>query len=116
MFQYNTTIDRVIDGDTVKLNVDLGFNVSVIIDFRLLGINAPEVKGATRATGMASTQHLMMLLAQGALTVMSSKPLKTDKYGRWLVDITVTRPDQTSFNANQQMILDGFADVYPVTT
>ena len=112
MFQYNATLNRVIDGDTVKLNVDLGFNVSVIIDFRLLGINAPEVKGNTKPAGLASTAHLSLLLSQGTLTITSFLPLKTDKYGRWLADITVTRPDKTTFSINQQMITDGFAVVF----
>lgn len=109
MHEYTATLVRVIDGDTVVLVVDLGFTVSVNIEFRLLGINAPEMKGATKLAGLNAKGHLEQLLAMGALSLKSEKAVKTDKYGRWLADITVTKPDSSSFNANQAMIADGFA-------
>lgn len=112
MYRYAVKLIRVIDGDTVWLNVDLGFTVNVEVCFRLLGINAPELHGTGSIAGKDAKAHLEQLLAQGALTLQSEKPLKTDKYGRWLADITVTRPDGSSFNANQQMVADGYAVTY----
>lgn len=112
MYEYQATLARVIDGDTVELVVDLGFTVSVNVEFRLLGINAPELKGAAKAAGLASKAHLEGLLAQGKLSLKSLKHLKADKYGRWLASITVTRADSSSFDANQQMLTDGFAVAY----
>lgn len=109
MYRYAAKLIRVVDGDTVWMDVDLGFTVHVNICFRLLGINSPELIGSDPAGGRAAKAHLEQLLAQGALTLRSEKPLKTDKYGRWLADITVTRPDGTAFNANQQMVVDGHA-------
>lgn len=114
MYEYHASLVRVIDGDTVVMVVDLGFTVSVNIEFRLLGINAPEMKGTSKVAGQAAKAHLEQLLAQGSLSLKSEQAPKTDKYGRWLADITVTRPDGTSFNANQQMIADGFAVAYMV--
>lgn len=114
MYEYHASLVRVIDGDTVVMVVDLGFTVSVNIEFRLLGINAPEMKGTSKVAGQAAKEHLEQLLAQGSLSLKSDKAPKTDKYGRWLADITVTKPDGTSFNANQQMIADGFAVAYMV--
>lgn len=114
MYEYTATLVRVIDGDTVVLVVDLGFTVSVNVEFRLLGINAPEMKGTTKVAGLNAKAHLEQLLAQGALSLKSEKAPKTDKYGRWLADITVTKADGTSFNANQAMVTDGFAVPYMV--
>lgn len=114
MYDYNATLIRCVDGDTVAMDVDLGFTVRVNVEFRLLGINAPEMKGTTRPAGLNAKAHLEQLLAQGTLVVKSDKALKTDKYGRWLATIVVTRPDGTSFDANQQMIADGFAVPYMV--
>lgn len=114
MYEYNVTLTRVIDGDTVAVTVDLGFSVSVAIEFRLLGINAPELRGATKVAGLAAKEHLVQLLAQGALSLKSEKPVKPDKYGRWLATITVTKADGTSFDANAQMVADGFAVPYMV--
>ena len=41
-------LDRVIDGDTVSLHVDLGSNVTITELFRLHGIDAPEPHTETR--------------------------------------------------------------------
>ena len=43
LYTYKARLSRVIDGDTVELNVDLGMSVSVKETFRLYGINAPEI-------------------------------------------------------------------------
>ena len=43
LFRYNCTLDRVIDGDTVDLNIDLGFSVFLNKQrVRLAGIDTPE--------------------------------------------------------------------------
>ena len=43
LFRYNCTLDRVIDGDTVDLNIDLGFSVFLTKQrVRLAGIDTPE--------------------------------------------------------------------------
>lgn len=92
MYRYAAKLIRVVDGDTVWMDVDLGFTVHVSICFRLLGINAPELYGTPGTAGKDAKARLESLLAQGALSLRSEKPLKTDKYGRWLADITVTPP------------------------
>jgi endonuclease YncB( thermonuclease family) len=43
-YWYTCSLIRVIDGDSVELSVDLGFNVRIDITARLLGINAPEMR------------------------------------------------------------------------
>jgi micrococcal nuclease len=112
MYEYAANLVRVIDGDTVCVDIDLGFTIKISIEFRLLGINTPEMRGASKLAGRAAKDHLTQLLAQGSLTVQSEKPLKTDKYGRYLASITVTRKDGTKFNANATMIADGHAVSY----
>ena len=42
MFEYNATIVRVVDGDTVDALVDLGFDTWKKVRIRMHGINAPE--------------------------------------------------------------------------
>ena len=42
MYQYNATLVRVVDGDTVDAMIDLGFDIQVKKRIRLAGINAPE--------------------------------------------------------------------------
>lgn len=42
-FGYKAWVLRIVDGDTLRLRVDLGFEATIGIDTRLLGINTPEV-------------------------------------------------------------------------
>jgi len=43
MYCYRATTERVIDGDTYRLSVDLGFRCSVSIEGRLQGVDCPEL-------------------------------------------------------------------------
>lgn len=109
MYEYKAQVIRVVDGDSVIVNVDLGFKVHVDVTFRMLGINAPELHGATHVAGENAKNHLIGLLALGPLTVKSLKPLTTDRYGRWLGQFFVTKTDGTIVDVNAAMIADGFA-------
>lgn len=109
MYQYVAKLIRVVDGDTVWLDVDLGFTVHVNICFRLAGINAPEMVGEASVAGKAAKAHLESLLNLGTLKIVSLKPLKTDKYGRWLAYITVKLGDGSEIDVNQRMVNDGHA-------
>ena len=42
-FIYNATVVRVIDGDTIECDLDLGMNLTARFPVRLLGVNAPEL-------------------------------------------------------------------------
>ena len=61
-YRYRATLRRVIDGDTVDCDVDLGFEIIAVERFRLLGINAPEKRKPTYDAGIAAKQHLESLL------------------------------------------------------
>lgn len=80
---------KVVDGDTVRLSVDLGFKVTVEIRARLAGINAPELHGDTRLAGLAAKGQLEDLLRlaeqDGPLLVSSHKGQRS--FGRWVVDL-----------------------------
>jgi micrococcal nuclease len=86
MYTYKATIVRVIDGDTVVLNIDLGFKIHHISPCRLAGINAPEMNAKdekVRAAAVASKEFLSGLLLEGMEVTIISK--KLDKYGRPVV-------------------------------
>ena len=42
MFEYEATLDRVVDGDTIDVLIDLGFNIHTKKRVRIFGINTPE--------------------------------------------------------------------------
>lgn len=51
LYQYSAKLQKVVDGDTVDLVVDLGFSINVTTRFRLDGIDAPEMKAPTWLKG-----------------------------------------------------------------
>lgn len=87
MWTYWASADRVVDGDTVDLRIDLGFRIEHIVKCRIAGINAPEIR--TDAGLKAAAELARLLVAsKPKLKVVSSKPFGGgDKYGRWLASI-----------------------------
>lgn len=112
IFEYHAKATRVVDGDTVWLDVDLGFGIHTNSDFRLYGINTPEVVGATRTAGLASKVELERLLALGSLRIETYKADESDKYGRWLATLYVTQKDGSEVNINALLVKGNFAKVY----
>lgn len=112
MYQYKADIIRVVDGDTVIADVELGFRVIVKQIFRLYGINTPEVVGIEKASGLASKAHLSELLTQFGFQGWTAETYKnpTDKYGRYLVTFMKYIPGlDENLNINEKMVTDGFA-------
>lgn len=107
-YTYAATVDRVIDGDTVQLDIDCGFSIHVHTIVRLLGINAPEVVGVQKAAGLAARAALAALLPPGAAVLITTQKDKDDKYGRLLAQIYLA--DGTT--ASDHMLESGHAAPY----
>jgi micrococcal nuclease len=99
MYNYKAIVNRVIDGDTVNLTIDLGFRLSYTANCRMAGINAPEM---SEDAGKASRTALMESLPVGQEVDIISTGL--DKYGRPIVVIKANGTD-----INIKMITQGFA-------
>lgn len=82
-YQYRATLARVVDGDTVDLNVDLGFHTSQLLRFRLLGIDTPE-RGQPGFEEAAARVERWFADNGNTCTVKSTK---TGKFGRWLGEL-----------------------------
>jgi micrococcal nuclease len=120
IYIYKAELIRVVDGDTVDLIVDLGFDTLRHERFRLYGVDAPEMR--TEA-GKAAKAWLMSVLqpfeAIYVQTIQLSTKAKRDKYGRFLAVLfddtsdmqasgpTNTRVSPSSINA--KMIAEGHA-------
>jgi micrococcal nuclease len=110
MYEYRARIVRVIDGDTVEAEVDLGFHICSRMRLRLFGINAPEIKGPTRPAGLAARDYLNHLIqthtdSTSQLTIRTLKDA-TEKYGRCLATLVASNR-----NLNEAMIAAGHAVV-----
>lgn len=77
---------RVIDGDTILVEADLGWHVAIKTAVRVDGINAPELK---TPEGLAAKKYAQGLLPVGTPVSLLSKELlgAFDKYGRVLADL-----------------------------
>ena len=110
MYQYVATVKHIVDGDTVDMLVDLGFNVSTLVRFRLEGINAPEMTGGARELGKAARGHLDALLASAQLGLIRVDSKGRDKYGRWIAQLQYADGASGNIiNVSDRMIADGFA-------
>lgn len=106
MYHYTAKLVRVIDGDTVVLDVDLGFAVTVRETFRLAGINAPEVRGIDREQGLSAASFLHEMIGGSPVEIFTLKD-KQEKYGRYLATLAIG-----ATNINAEMVKCGFAEEY----
>lgn len=106
MYQYNAIVERIVDGDTLDLLIDLGFRTFVKQRVRLYGINTPETFGVKKGSaeyeaGKAATRFVYSWLdGEGSEVSIQShdgKPLGQGKYGRWLVEVLLPN-DPVSLN------------------
>lgn len=105
MWQYRATVDRVVDGDTIDVTIDLGFRVYTTQRLRLRHIDTPEKYGpGASAAGVAAAQIVEQMLPVGTKVIVETE--KTGKYGRWLAIITL--PDGVELNA--WLVEKGYAE------
>ena len=110
-FTYPITNIRVIDGDTIEADVDLGFRIRQRKVIRLAGIDAPELRSkdaAEREKAKAAKAGLerVLLTWQPSEVLMHSTGL--DKYGRSLAVIWICDGPGWD-NVNTWMVENGHA-------
>jgi micrococcal nuclease len=89
MYEYLAEVDRIIDGDTVDFNIDLGFSVSLKIRGRLAGCDTPERGHQDFKLATEKCRELLERARDswpfyGKIVLKTSR---TGKYGRWIVEI-----------------------------
>ena len=108
MYTYNAKVIRVIDGDTVELDIDLGFTIHWKSSCRLYGINTPELNSKDKDEKLKAFEaknFLIQELPVGSNVTINSK--KLDKYGRPLVEVI-----NNHININQELLVLGLAKEY----
>lgn len=108
LFGYEASVIRVIDGDTVVLDIDLGWKVWLRKSARMYGINAPE---HDTPEGQGAKGWLQARLASGLNVKVRSHG--DDKYGRTLVEIYTFNVSSGKWaNVNLDAIDAGHAKAY----
>ena len=111
MYEYRIKkVSNVVDGDTIDVDIDLGFNIAYSQRVRLAGIDTPESRTKDKmekALGLESKQRLKDILAKASIVVIrTQKPDSTEKYGRVLGWLYVDGAEQS---VNDALIADGYA-------
>jgi len=121
MYEYNAVVDRVVDGDTIKCTIDLGFSTWKKITVRMEGINTPESRTRDleeKKLGLAAKDRLKTILELNDNKCIL-KVSGLGKFGRALASVYVETLSPTSndssitlINVNQQLIVEGHAEEY----
>lgn len=118
MFDYLAKVIKIVDGDTIDVDVDLGFHTFTRVRLRFARINTPELRGAEKEAGKAAKQFVVERLVQANDTIMIQTQ-KTGKYGRWIAEVLYTneendkliKSDSTTFiNLNDELVENGHAE------
>ena len=107
MYEYKCDITRVVDGDTVDAEIDLGFDIVYKSRVRLYGIDTPESRTRDKdekARGLMSKDFLSNMLKKGDV-IIKPKPDTKGKFGRILGELHV---GDTNIN---QSLIDNFLAV-----
>ena len=112
MYTYKAKCLRVVDGDTLDAQIDLGFDTHKVIRIRLVGINTPESRTRDleeKPRGLAAKQFVKDTLAKHENSfILQSHGV--GKYGRCLGELYVETLGETS--VQQTLINEGHGVAY----
>ena len=117
IYNYKIRPVKIIDGDTIDAEIDLGFDIKTKKRIRFMGINTPESRTRDleeKARGLAAKDRLKAVL-EGANTIQLNSH-GVGKYGRCLgelhVDVLDGKECLTLVNVNELLIKEGHAVAY----
>lgn len=94
-YRYPAAVDRVVDGDTYDVSLDLGFGVFKEVRVRLRNVDTDEIYGVPEESdeferGTEQMEFVEKVLETGEeIIVQTYKGDEKGKYGRWLADVEV---------------------------
>ena len=104
-FIYRAKVVRVIDGDTIIVDFDLGLNSWRLDErLRLNRINAPEIRGRQKLLGKRSMDWLVDKIEREFVVIETIKD-KRGKFGRYLAEVWIG-----GVNVNDEMVELGLAE------
>ena len=113
MFFEHIKVLNVVDGDTLDVEIDLGFSIKIKQRLRLLGLDTAELRSSDpelRAKALLAKNFLKDCLIDK--TNICLYTIKTEKYGRYLAEIYLKEEDATLTSVNDLLLDNGLAEVY----
>ena len=87
MYEYMATVVSVYDGDTIRVDIDLGFGIQMKNQsIRFLGVDTPEVRGEERPDGLVARDFVRDCILGQRVMLRTYKDTQ-GKYGRWLAEV-----------------------------
>jgi endonuclease YncB( thermonuclease family) len=112
IYTYRAVPEKVVDGDTLDVRIDLGFDVWAVQRIRLRGIDTPEIN---TPEGRRATRFVKK--AVGKLPFVVVRTYKTDKYARYVADLFYDPAGQDKQEVylkgrflNQELLDEGLAE------
>ncbi|WP_445588830.1 thermonuclease family protein [Sunxiuqinia sp. A32] len=130
MYQYQAQIQKVVDGDTFVIDIDLGLTVWVRNEkIRLFGVNTPEVYGVKKDSeeyklGKLASDFAKSLIRKGDWAIVETLKDSKGKYGRYLAVLYIRIPEELLqgvdkirtigdfYCLNDLLVAKGFAEPY----
>lgn len=114
MYEYRVKkLVGVVDGDTIDVEIDLGFDISIFKRVRLAGIDTPESRTSDKyekSLGLESKAKLKQMLSSATdIVIKTEKPDSSEKYGRVLGWLFL---DGAQVSVNDTLIASGYAWSY----
>jgi micrococcal nuclease len=111
MYEYRVKkVLKVVDGDTIDVDIDLGFDISFTSRVRLAGIDTPESRTTDKeekVLGLEVKDRLKTLISSAnTVVIRTEKPDSSEKYGRILGWLFL---DGAEKSVNEALIADGYA-------
>jgi micrococcal nuclease len=111
MYEYHVKkVTNVVDGDTIDVEIDLGFDISFSSRVRLAGIDTPESRTTNKAEkvlGLEAKEYVKSKIKDAKQVVIKTEKMdSSEKYGRILGWLFL---DGSKVSVNEQMIADGYA-------
>jgi len=113
LYHYEARLVSVYDGDTIRVDLSLGFNIwQLNKPIRLYGIDTPELRGIEREQGLVVRDIVEQRLRQADRLIIETHKDTTGKYGRLLGTVHY-RVEGQWHNLNQELLSEGLAMAYP---
>lgn len=113
MYKYKAKVDRIVDGDTMDVIIDLGFKVTTHQRIRLQGINTPETYSVKKDSeeykkGMAAKNFVIQRIEANNFEALVETEKDTGKYGRYIATVWLA---DNPVSLNDELVEKGFAKV-----
>ncbi len=118
MYEYKAKVIRVIDGDTIEVMIDLGFEVFAKEKIRFARIDTPETHGVKKESaeyqaGMVATNFVIDWMNKCNHEIMLKTSKNTDGgFGRFLAEVYIVDKDGETENLNDLLLEKGLAELY----